>query len=328
MRFDFFITLLVLLSYPIAHLDAQENLSLQYHSKVVIPKDFKIDNTTVGGLSGISYHINDGAYYIVADKHPSRFYKAIIDANNGLKVDIQSVMELRPQLLAESELEGIAINNTTRAIYVSDEQSKGTRIFEIDESGKFIKIIEPLNSPFLSLSGHNSGIEGLTISNDGRYLYYAFERPTEDCLEESYVVITQVELTNRQNNISYHYQLHEVEGDNINTNGISEILYLNDSSLLVMERAYIPGQGNVVRLYQTKLSIAEKDKDSSCGNSSVYKTKSQLVFDFADVKEFEIDNAEGMTFNADKSLLVIVTDNNFSKRQETQIILLEVASEN
>ena len=326
MRFDFFITLLALLTFPLAQVHAQENLSLQYHSKVVIPKDFKVGNTTVGGLSGISYHINDSVYYIVADKPPSRIYKASVNNIDELKVDFQTVAKLSPSLLAGSELEGIAINNITGNIYVSDEQSEGTRIFEIDDSGKFKRITEPLNNPFLPLSGHNSGIEGLTISDNGEHLYYAFERPVEYCLDDGNVLINRIELRNRERNTSYHYQLHDVEGDEINTNGISEILYLNDSSLLIMERAYIPGQGNVVRLYQTYLSIVEKNADSSCSKAPVYKTKSRLVFDFANVEGFEIDNAEGMTFNADKSMLVIVTDNNFSKRQETQIIILETGT--
>jgi hypothetical protein len=291
-----------------------------------VANDKEVDGSNIGGLSGIAYHIKDSSYYVVADKPPARIYDVKIDIGDEVKLDFQSVIYINPSLLSSSELEGIAINRALGVIYVSDEQSAGTRIFEIDVSGKFNKIIAPLNNPFLPLSGYNSGIEGLALSDDGHYLYYAFERPIENCLIDAEVLINRIDLKDLNLKQSYHYKTHEAEGDKLNTNGISEILYLNDSSLLIMERAYIPGTGNIVRLYQVDLTNQKKSSDESCSERTVLKTISRLVFDFSDVKDFEIDNAEGMTFNADKSKLIIVTDNNFSKKQETQFIILEVTN--
>jgi len=177
----------------------------------------------------------------------------------------------------------------------------------------------------LPLSGHNSGIEGLTISNDLKYLFYAFERPEEECLENQFVKITKRKIIGTDNNQVFYYKLHSVENDKLNSNGISEILYISEDRLLVLERAYIPGEGNIVKLYQVLIEDKNYlDKDISCLDDSVLPLRAQLLFDFASIAEFEIDNAEGMTFNYDKSVLYIVTDNNFSKRQQTQIISLDV----
>ena len=228
-------------------------------------------------------------------------------------------------MLSSSELEGIAYNNETDIFYVSDEQKDGTRIIEVDYEAKFIRIVEPTNQPFLNLSGHNSGIEGLTIANNLKYLLYAFERPTDDCLDQALVRITKMSLTRPSHHETYYYKLHPVNSDKINTNGISDILFLNESRLLVMERAYIPGEGNVVRIYEATLNgRGYPDKEANCKDVSIAPLKSTLRFDFADVTDFKVDNAEGMTFNADKSILYIVTDDNFSKKQETQVIALDV----
>ena len=324
MKHNFFIVLIAL-QFHLVGVQAQGNISLKYLSKYTVPNDKKVDGSIVGGLSGISYDVKDSTYYVVADKHPSRMYKLTIDTHDALKLDFLSVININPRLLSNSELEGIAIDRAREAIYVADEQTLGTRIFEVGSSGKFSRIITPMNKPFLPLSGYNSGIEGLTLSDDGQELYYAFERPIENCLNDTEVEINHLELKGSNLKRSYHYKLHEVARDKINSNGISEILYLNKTSLLVMERAYIPGTGNVVRIYQVDLIKQEKSSNESCSGRKIFKTTSHLVFDFADVKDFEIDNAEGMTLNADKSRLIIVTDNNFSKKQETQFIVLEVA---
>ncbi len=308
----------------LSKLCAQEISSLEFIDHLVIPFGKTIADSNFGGLSGITYNANDSLYYVVADKPPSRIYKLKISTNDILMVKFKEVLYLSPRLQSHSELEGITFNYKTGNFYVTDEQSSGTRILEIDKQADFMRIVKPINEGFLPLSGHNSGIEGLTISSDANNLYYAFERPAEECLEQSHVSIGHINLhTGKSQN--FYYQLHEVVDDKIKTNGISEILYLNDSSLLVMERAYIPNQGNVVRLYQAKLaSSAITDKELECNDISLTALESALLFDFTDVNDLKIDNAEGMVFNDDKRLLVIVTDNNFSKRQETQIIVLKV----
>lgn len=304
---------------------AQEISSLTYHGKAVIPFGHEVDESIVGGLSGIVFNSIDNSYYLAADKPPARIFKVIINNDDISNTKFVETLLLSPALLSKSELEGIAYNHETGNYYVSDEQKSGTRILELNNEAEFIRIIEPVNQSFIPLSAHNSGLEGLTISDDLNYLYYAFERPTNGCFEQSLVRITKKGLIGLAIYQTYYYQLHPVANDKLNTNGLSDILFLSDISLLVMERSFIPGQGNVVRLYVANLEgTGSSDKEINCDDKSIIPLTSKLLFDFDEVSGFKIDNAEGMTFNADKSKLYIVTDNNFSKQQETQIIVLDV----
>jgi len=313
-------TTLFVLSYN--YLAAQQISSFEFIGSTIIPFQEKIDKSKVGGLSAITYHTKEDLYYVVADKPPSRIYKLKIESGDEISIEIKGVLYLNPPLLKSAELEGIAFNNSS-SFYLSDEQSAGTRILEVDNNARFSRIVKPLNQGLLPLSGHNSGIEGLTLSTDMNRLYFAFERPTSACFEEALTLISSLNINSSEVK-EFYYRLHHVANDKLNTNGISEILYLNDTTLLIMERAYIHAQGNVVRLYQTDLKPTAKETKSNCDGKSLTILPTTLLFDFGSVKDFKIDNAEGMTFNADKSILYIVTDNNFSKNQQTQIVALKV----
>eukprot|EP00919_Chromeraceae_sp_WS-2016_P080798 GHVR01190965.1.p1 GENE.GHVR01190965.1~~GHVR01190965.1.p1 ORF type:complete len:324 (+),score=5.80 GHVR01190965.1:249-1220(+) len=309
----------------VAH--AQEISSLTFSGSFVIPYNYDFKGNVVGGLSGIVLNTNDNSYYLIADKPPARIFKAIININDIEILKFVETFVLSPTLLAKSELEGIAYNYRTYGLYVADEQKNGTRIFELNNEAEFVRIVEPRNQRFIPLSGYNSGIEGLTISYSTESLYYAFERPTKDCLKRSIIPITRKDLTGLSESQTYYYQLHSVDNDELNTNGVSEILFQSHLNLLIMERAYIPYKGFVVRLYLANLEgsgVQGNGKDINCNDSSIAPIKSKLIFDFAEVSAFEIDNAEGMAFSADKSQLYIVTDNNFSMEQKTQIIVLDV----
>ena len=320
-----FLSYLVFLLLLGSSAGAQGISSIAYRGKVIIPHDDKANGLSIGGLSAITFNVNDSSYYLVADKPPARIFKVNISPKALPEITFERTLKLSPVLLSKAELEGIAYNPETNHFYVADEQKDGTRIIELNSEAKFLRIIEPVNQPFIPLSGHNSGIEGLTITHDLKYLYYSFERPAAECLDESLVKVVKMALTKPGNYQTYFYKLHHVADDQLNTNGISDIIFLSDFKLLVMERAYIYGKGNVVRLYEAYLEgRGNPDREISCTDDSIALIKSRLLFDFADVPEIEIDNAEGMTFNAGKSVLYIITDNNFSKKQETQIIALDV----
>ena len=316
-------TLSFLLFGLVAH--AQEISSLTFSGQVVIPYDYDVNGNVVGGISGIALNTNDNSYFLIADKPPARIFKVNINNNDIEDLKFVETLVLSPTLMGMSELEGIAYNNEIGKLYVSDEQKNGTRIIELNNEAEFVRIIEPVNQPFIPLSGYNSGIEGLTISYNAEDLYYAFERPTDDCLEQSLITITKKDISNASASQTFYYQLHPVANDELNTNGVSDLLFLSDLSLLIMERAYIPNHGNVVRIYVANLEgRGSQVKAINCNKNSLGSVKSKLLFDFAEVSDFAIDNAEGMTFSADKSQLYIVTDNNFSMKQKTQIIALDV----
>lgn len=285
--------------------------------------DEEIDGITrIGGLSGLAYNPSINKFVAVADKPPARLIQFRLDSITHKFVNPELVL-LQPNDISKSELEGIVYDG--QGYLLSDEQQNGTRIFRTDIMGNFLSIILPKNRPFLPLSGHNSGIEGLSLGNDKTSLFFAFERPSGTCLGQQITTIGKIDLQSNETEL-YAYKLHNVENDALNTNGISEILTLSDTTLIVMERAYIPGQGNIVRLFEVSLSDPVSNIATALDCSAEYKlVRSKLVYDFADNQKIKIDNAEGMCFNGDHSELLIITDNNFSKKQETQVIRMKLS---
>jgi uncharacterized protein YjiK len=302
---------------------AQVIPDMQYQSHVVI-EEKEVNNETLGGFSGITFNPLTKEYVLVADKPPARFVHFTLDSEGSIGINWKSTSLLEPEPMQSSELEGIAYSKQADSYFVSDEQSQGTRIMKFDQATDFKRIVLPNNKPFLPLSAHNSGIEGLTITDNNQFLYYAFERPTDNCQESGLITIGKIDLKTSKVE-AYPYQLHNVTDDILGTNGVSALLAWNDSTLLVMERAYIPNTGNIVRLYEVQVTGTGRNTNIiSCGSDKPSNLASRLVYDFASEPAIKIDNAEGMCFNEDRTMLFIITDNNFSKKQETQLVRLSI----
>ena len=120
------------------------------------------------------------------------------------------------------------------------------------------------------------------------------------------------------------------EENSWNVNGISEILAINDHTLLVMERAWVKGQDDhtFIKLYLADLDHAENEINNLSFERNQPKTLSKkLLFDF-DTLHKHIDNFEGLTFGPKlpngHSSLIFCVDDNFSKTQVAQFFLFEV----
>ncbi|MEW2507216.1 esterase-like activity of phytase family protein [Amycolatopsis sp. NPDC047767] len=122
----------------------------------------------------------------------------------------------------------------------------------------------------------------------------------------------------------------------LGSNGVSSMLAVNSvdpTRYLMMERAFVPGVGNKVRIYEidTKGATNVLNVKSLADAKHVKPVKKKLLLDVADFKLSTVDNIEGMTWgptlpNGERSL-VLVSDNNFSASQVTQVIALAVPSE-
>ena len=109
-------------------------------------------------------------------------------------------------------------------------------------------------------------------------------------------------------------------------NGISEILMQDEHHMLVLERAYVLGQGLSLRLYRIDTRTASNtlglDQLTPDNHRSAAKT---LVADFATLGLTRLDNTEGMTWgpvlldNGRRTrTLVVVSDDIFRAAQITQ----------
>lgn len=216
----------------------------------------------------------------------------------------------------------------------------------ISTSGKYIDTI-PLPAGFhITKRAYgvrkNAFFEGLSYTSDYKTLFASLEEPLYQDGEQSHFgfdrAVTRIlkfNIKTKKNTAQYAYRLDAlpinptVESD-WNINGISEILAVNNHTLLVMERAWAKGRDDhsFVKLYLVDLDGAENVMDNLSFISHPPKPLTKkLLFDF-DSLNMHIDNIEGITFgpklpNGHNSLVFCV-DNNFGKTQIQQFFLFEI----
>ncbi|MDP5255804.1 MULTISPECIES: esterase-like activity of phytase family protein [unclassified Vibrio] len=117
-------------------------------------------------------------------------------------------------------------------------------------------------------------------------------------------------------------------------NGVSEILAIDDSHLLFVERAGIQSQSgsyhNHIRLYQVSLERASNvnREDSVAHRPELQAVKKTLLLNLNDLDLSLLDNIEGITWGPrlsnGKSSLILISDNNFNRHEVTQLLAFSV----
>jgi hypothetical protein len=179
----------------------------------------------------------------------------------------------------------------------------------------------------------NKGLESLSASPDGKFLFFANEAAlTTDGSKATKSAGTTVRILRREiasaTDIETKYRTEPLgEGGAIGDMGVSEIAALSGHELLVLERGYQPDYGSTVRLYRVDL-----DEEADV------LTKS-LVVDFATLPSEGIshpgtqpnpilDNYEalaiGPTLDDGRLTLFVTSDDNGSAEQVARILVLAI----
>lgn len=333
-------------------------------NKYVIPHNHPFNGTTIGGLSGIDYDTAAKEYHLICDDrseiNPARFYTIKIADSvtftsvTTLKMPDSNVypatknMAPDPEAMRYNPRTGhfIWTSEGERIITEKDTILKSPAIYEITKDGHFVDSFTVPSQYHMQATDkgprRNGTFEGLGFTPDGRYLFVSLEEPRyEDGPRANftdttaYIRILKYDLRTRKAVAQYAYNLapvahHPVPEDKFYVNGVSDILVLSETKLLVMERSFSTGvKNNTIRVYTADLS---KATDISAINS-LQETKNftpavkRLALDFDTLGTF-VDNVEGMTFgpklpNGHRSM-IFVADNNFSAKEETQFYVFEV----
>ncbi|MCX2575996.1 esterase-like activity of phytase family protein [Pedobacter sandarakinus] len=188
----------------------------------------------------------------------------------------------------------------------------------------------------------NAFFEGLTYADNYKTLYASLEEPlyqdgaqSHFGYDQALTRISKFDANTKKNLAQYAYRLEALpikptEENDWNINGISEILAVNNHTLLVIERAWAKGRDDhsFVKLFLVDLSKAEDVKGISSFTANRPKPiGKKLLFDF-DTLPMHIDNVEGVCFgpklpNGHQTLIFCV-DNNFSAAQQQQFFLFEI----
>jgi len=188
----------------------------------------------------------------------------------------------------------------------------------------------------------NQAFEGLSFSPDAKTLWASLEGPMyQDGPEATplHGAVNRITHFARDGKVlgQYAYPLDAIPAapgkGKYADNGISEILAIGATRLLVMERAGVEGDDGkyavYVRIYEIDTAGATDIQHTpTLQGASPRLVKKRLVLDAASLNLPIIDNLEGMSFGPllanGHASLVLISDDNFGKDQVTQLLLFEV----
>lgn len=301
--------------------------------------------------------------------NPARFYKATINiSSKGIDTviftDVQFLHQKngdtypnsKQNILQTPDPESIRLNPKTKQLVWSSEgerivNNKDTvlnnpSITTINENGDWLNeyvLPQNVNMSYLQKGPRTNGVfEGLCFDKQYKKLYASIELPLQqdaaepDTIENNAITrILAFDVKTKKCIAQYAYKLEKVAyapkpSNKFKMNGISEIFWLGENKLLVMERSFSTGVfSNTIKLFITDLSKATNiiNNPSLKENSNYTLAKKTLLLNTDDLKMF-IDNVEGITYgptlaNGHQSLILIV-DNNFSAMEQSQVFLFDI----
>ena len=286
---------------------------------------------------------------------PARFYTLRVDVREGdLRVEVLDVVTLRqaggqpfPRRSTRGEVvdpEAIRLLPGGRGVLWTSEgdervdQQPGVREARLD--GSHVRDFEiPPALRFGPRPGtgarDNLSFEGLALTPDARIAWVSMEAPLQQdgpvpgvgrpggpCRFTAFDVASGRAV--RQ--IAYlpdAVQHAPTIPGGFTDNGVSEILMLDADRMLVLERGFSMGVGIALRLYAVDTSPASDTLALDRLRPGNYQpAPKRLVADFAQLGLARLDNTEGMCWGprlpGGNRSLVVVSDDNFSRRQVTQ----------
>ncbi len=259
----------------------------------VAPRSVHVDNTTVGGLSGLAYDPKRDVYYVISDDRgdfgPARFYTVKLDLDVDGIHDVQflgatpldsdaETPGVQPYAHNESDTEEIVLLPDDTLLISSERDSRDQpwlRRFALDGSllGEFT-----LPDAFVPAPGRgirsNLGFEGVSWDPDASAVYAINEEalaqdgptatPSAGTLDR--LLRFDWDGTSGMPDAQLVYQVEKIfaapiPSDQAADNGVSALLWVHDVlpdyDFVAMERAFASGVGNDVNLYGVRVAGAD-----------------------------------------------------------------------
>ncbi|WP_413295242.1 esterase-like activity of phytase family protein [Bdellovibrio sp. HCB185ZH] len=349
-------------------------LSLKYVGETSIVTGAKFDETTIGGLSGITYA--DGVLNAVSDDKgrwgEPRFYQF------DLKIDGKTVtlipksfkpvkgLKKEGSRKAFLDLEGLALMPDGDFLISSEGNNdlkprSMPRVFRVAADGKWKYDLTVPDKYLPERTGqqskgiqNNGAFEGLTATRDGKFVFTSLEAPlTQDIdmeNEANGAIIRILKFEDRGAQRGYFtpaaefaYKVDAFRDNQIGREifrGVSEILALSESKIIVLERgARLHGKGwkTTVGLYVADISKATDTLAmvKLADHKYTLAEKVKLVdFETDLTKERgkkDVQNFEALAFGPNlpdgRRTLLVMSDNNFSKNEVTELLVFAIEGE-
>ncbi|MCA0212071.1 MAG: esterase-like activity of phytase family protein [Proteobacteria bacterium] len=319
--------------------------------------------TAVGGLSGLDFDAASGLWFALCDDRsdlaPARFYtlRLPLDGQRLGVPELVDVVTLRQD-------NGLPYPSRRQGGDVADPEAlrllprSGTLLWTSEGDARlgldpFVRevTLDGRHLRELSLPDHlhmrvgtgprdNLALEGLAVTPDGKTAWAAMEaalqqdgpvpgvgRPGGPCRFTQLDVASGRALQQRAYLPDAIPQAPLVPGT-FADNGVSEVLMIDAHRMLVLERAYMAGVGNSLRLYEVDTRDGSNTLDAARLVAGEFRpTAKRLVANFAQLGLSRLDNTEAMAWgpalrNGNRTL-VCLSDDNFNPAQVTQFVAFE-----
>ncbi len=335
----------------------EPKLSLSLLGMTPLSETATLDGVRIGGLSGLDYAPGRGWVFISDDRSdagPARFYTGDVTLGTGAP---QWHLE-KPVLLRNADgglfvqrghggeaADGESIRFVPRSgdlVWSTEGDAKdgvGPSIRRMGPDGHQTAVV-PLPPLFTFDPAMKSGprdnlsFEGLSFAPDGTALWLGMKAPFfQDGPLASVASGADVRFTRLEGGLArqYVYRTDSVAphpAGRLADNGVSEILRLDGSHLLVLERSGIQqADGDFryrIRLYLAGLRGAgDVHGVWSLAGAHYHRMTKTLLLNFDTMPGVPADNLEGMAWGPDlpdgRHSLVLIGDNNFSAGHPTQL---------
>ena len=325
-----------------------------------------VGTSRFGAISGIAALAGGCEFLGLSDDHEgSRVYRLRLKgAGTGMRVEPRQQILLERAAGTPAALDPESIALTKLGTMLISSEGVGTEprlppaILEYAADGRFIRqlpvpprFVPNRAGPLRTGVRRNGGFESLTVTPDFARLFTANELPlTQDGPEGAFLAAQRVRIVEYvADGQSYRparefaYELSALEQPEFvagfSINGLVELLAVNGTELLALERGFIQARGarvglNRIRLYRISLDGATDVStfDALDGRKDVTPVRKTLVQDFSrlagrSLRLVNLENFEGLAWVGSDSGpergLLAVSDDNFNPLQVTAFLLLE-----
>ncbi|MFT3718784.1 esterase-like activity of phytase family protein [Pseudorhodoferax sp.] len=328
---------------------------LRLVGEALLPYRLDFRGTTVGGLSGLDYDPARDLWIAISDdRHDPRCYllRLPLAAGRVGPPALLDVVRLRAPARPDAEAVRWRPGDGTLLWSTEGDVHRGIApsLHESAADGSLLRTFALPQHFAVDPQGrrgprHNRGFEGLALTPDGRQAWVAMEgalrqdgpqpavgQPGGPCRFTLFDLASGRALAQR----AYVPEPIPRPPGGLHLyadNGVSEILMLDAARLLVLERAYVAGVGNTLRLFRVALDSGSDtltlDRLAPGGFTPLAKTLLADLSAYLGAGLSRLDNTESLAWGPPlpgangqpaRRMLVLLSDDNFNPLQVTQFV--------
>ena len=313
----------------------------------------EVSGEQVTGLSALAF-TGESSALALADNEPGRVFPLTLGNPEDLDVSVGTGRTLRDRdgvpYAGNIDGEGMVIEQGTGTMLVSSEDGPSIRRFQIStgrEVGEPIVVPDVLRDPPTGSAHTGRTIEALTASPDGTYLYAGWEAPLNGDGDQRGRNRVRIQRYQGRPGGTYtpdRQYAYETDAGLY----LTELAVVEQDRLLALERQYVTGLGNAIRVYEVDLADVEDvtDRPTLANDTADVFVPRTLLFDLAEcpagspgqvaVKEPQsnplLGNVEGMAVGPEATsgpeqgsrLLYLVSDDNSNSVQITRLYAFRI----